>query len=137
MNIEQIYNNLVNQNPNHLALIEFLFHQGGLRKYLLRLTKENIDFLADPEEENGFICVSSRDVEKHVRQGFILIEKEKIKLFGLVEFLVDKDISFAKKIAKKIKDKYLKKLAHSIIEDFEFSYQLEEMKNNGVQIVQL
>ena len=66
-----------------------------------------------------------------------MLKKEKIKLFGLVEFLADKDISFAKKIAKKIKDKALKKLAHSIIEDFEFSYQLEDMKHNGVQIIQL
>jgi hypothetical protein len=51
--------------------------------------------------------------------------------------LRDKDIAFAKKIAKKIKCKALKKLAHSIIEDFEFSYQLEKMKNNGTEIIQL
>jgi hypothetical protein len=37
----------------------------------------------------------------------LLIEKDKIMLFGLTECLADKDIAFAKKIAKKIKCKAL------------------------------
>jgi len=131
------YNKLVNQHPKHLALIETLFHQGELKEMLLRLSKEKIDFMSIPNEENGFACVSSRDVKRFSKDGFCLIEKDKIMLFGLTECLADKEIVFGKKIAKKIKCKALKKLANSIIEDFEFSYQLEEMKNNGVQIIQL
>lgn len=131
------YNNLLSQHPKHLALIETLFHQGELREMLLRLTKEKIDFMSIPNEENGFACVKSKEVKMFSTTGFQLIEKDKIMLFGLTEFLVDKDILFAKKIAKKIKNNFLKKLAHSIIEDFECSYQLEEMKKNGVQVIQL
>jgi hypothetical protein len=131
------YNNLVNQHPKHMTLIETLFHQGTLRQMLVRLSKEKIDFMSIPNEENGFACVSSRDVKMYSKTGFRLIEKDKIMLFGLTECLADKDIAFAKKIAKKIKCKALKKLAHSIIEDFEFSYQLEKMKNNGTEIIQL
>jgi len=137
METVDIYNNLVNQHPKHMTLIETLFHQGELREYLLRLSKEKIDFMSISNEKNGFACVQSKDVKRLSKTGFCLIEKDKIMLFGLIEVLADKDISFAKKIAKKIKDKYLKKLVHSIIEDFECSYQLEEMKHNGVQIVQL
>jgi hypothetical protein len=48
------YNNLVNQHPKHMTLIETLFHQGTLRQMLVRLSKEKIDFMSIPNEENGF-----------------------------------------------------------------------------------
>ena len=135
-NVEQ-YNNLVNQHPKHLSLIETLFHQDELRGTLLRLSKEKIDIMSVPNAENAFVCVKSKDIKKFSKLGYCLIERNKILLLGVSEFLVDKDFVFAKSIANKINDKSLKFLAYSIIEDFEFKNEIENMAINGVEIIHL
>ncbi|WP_019613516.1 hypothetical protein [Psychromonas ossibalaenae] len=130
------YNNLVNQAPKHLALIEILFHKGKLREMLSRLSSEKIDFMLLPDEENSFVCVSSSEVIRLSIQGLRLMDKDKIMLFGLTEFLADKDIAFSKEIAKKIKNEELKELAEKIIGQFELFYFIERHKSNGTEIIQ-
>jgi hypothetical protein len=103
------YNNLVNQHPKHMTLI----HSVSPNSIILSFS------------------IKRKPVFEYI---FTSLEETQAKPFSS---LADKDIAFAKKIAKKIKCKALKKLAHSIIEDFEFSYQLEKMKNNGTEIIQL
>lgn len=131
------YNSLVKANTRHLTLIETLFHEGNLRNYLLRLSKEKIEFMCSPDDEKAFVCVSSADLKAFSKKGFSVIEKDKIKLFGLVEFVADNDFLFAKKIAKKIKNKDLRNLADLIIKECEFECWLQEMKQNGANIIQL
>ena len=131
------YNNLVNQHPSHMALIETLIHQGELKVYLLRLSREKIDFMSIPNEKNGFACIPSKDIKKLLKTGFRLIDKDKIMLFGLTEFLKhEKEMPFVNQIALKIKNRKLKELAEGFIVEFERHYFIEKMKRNGTKIIQ-
>lgn len=134
--IEQ-YNEIFNENRELESLMNLIIEQDKLKYYLKRSSTGKYCW-THTEIDNGFYFVKKNQAKSFCKQhNAKQIDTDIFLLIGIVEFSVMSNGEVSNKIIKSIKNTELRHIADCINDEVCLSHQIQQMKNNGVDIVYL
>lgn len=131
------YNEILKDNDELPLLITMLADENKLITYVKRAASGKFCWVYRPID-NGFFFVKEKQASQfNQTYGTKKINTDLFLLVGMVELAIENKARVKQSIIRAIRNKEYRELAQSINDEIGFAFDIERMKQDGIEVIQL